>query len=99
MADDKTGNDELETQDGAPLPPREMMSLLNTGPAGSLAGIGAVDPAQTSPVPIDQSAATSQTPHVPVGSGDEMHTQDADAASSEPRSETISQSDSASSQT
>jgi hypothetical protein len=100
MSDEKR-NEDFEEQEGSPLPAREMMSLLSTSPARGLEGIGGVEPGP-GPMPLPPTdGANPAGPHVPPIGGDEMHTQDtdADAASSEPRSETINQSDSASSQT
>ncbi|MDX6438277.1 MAG: hypothetical protein QOF45_860 [Gaiellaceae bacterium] len=97
MSDEKR-NEELEEQEGSPLPAREMMSLLSTSPASGLGGIGGVEPGP-GPMPLTPTDGMNPGgPHVqPIG-GDEMHTQDGDTVS-EPRSETITQSDSASSQT
>ncbi|MDX6397219.1 MAG: hypothetical protein QOJ43_627 [Gaiellaceae bacterium] len=98
---DETRDEELEEKEGAPLPPREMMSLLSTSPASGLGGLGDIQPGP-GPVPTDpaQAPTTGPLPHVQPVSGDEMHTQDgADAASPDPRHETITQSDSAASET
>jgi hypothetical protein len=103
---DETRDEELETKEGAPLPPREMMSLLSTSPASGLGGVGDIQPSPTpTPLPADQAPGTGTVPtgplpHVQPPGGDEMHTmEDGNAASSEPRHETITQSDSASSET
>jgi hypothetical protein len=99
---EETRDEEIEEQDGSQLPPREMMSLLSTSPASGIGGIGDIQPTPT-PVPADQAPGTVPTgplPHVQPPGGDEMHTmEDSDTASSEPRHETITQSDSASSET
>jgi hypothetical protein len=94
MTDDESRNDELETQEGAPLPAREMMSLISADPTDPLGGIGGINP-DTGTLPADP-GGPDPAPHVPTGGGDVMHTQDADGVSAEPRAETISQSDSAS---
>jgi hypothetical protein len=98
MSDEKR-NEELEEQEGSPLPAREMLSLLSASPASGLGGIGGVEPGP-GPMPLAQTdGADPATPHVQPIHGDVMHGSGPDDVSSDPRSETITQSDSASSQT
>lgn len=90
---DETTNEELDAEDSTMLPNREMMSLISTDPSDQLAGLSPTP--DKGPMPMEP--ADPPTPQVQPPSGDQMHTQTpAEGASSEPRSETISQSDSAS---
>jgi hypothetical protein len=86
MADDTT-NDELEPGKGKVLPQREMMSLVSTDPADPMYS-SLVPQGGTVAPPVDANPPMHILPvEGPEGDGD---------VDSEPRSETISQSDSAS---
>jgi hypothetical protein len=106
VPDEKT-KDDLEQSEGAPLPAREMMSLISTDPAdGMLGGIATqrppIEPITESTQPMPTDGAQTGGPYAEPGSGDVMHTQgdasgsEGGSTTSDPRSETITQSDSAS---
>ena len=83
--------DELEAEDGAVLPDREMMSLISTDPSDQLGGLGGGP--ERGPMPMEQ---PSPGPAPPVEAPSPDVQPAVEGGSDQPRNEVIHQNDSAS---